>query len=421
MPDKSGRSRYMVWLVMLTFFVISLITNIFGPLIPDIITGFHLSLTAAAFLPFCFFIAYGALSIPAGFEAERSGEKRVMMVSFLLAFAGAITFAALPRYGVAVASLFVIGGSFAALQVVINPLLRVAGGEEHFAYNSTLAQFVFGAASFLSPYLYSAIVETPGRSSAPTVLRGLVSLAPPGLPWVSLYWVFAFASLLMTAVIVLSRFPRVERTPDEQAGTIAMYRDLLRQPVVVLYFISVFLYVGSEQGTANWISEFLARYHRFDPHTVGAAAVAWFWGLMTAGCFAGMLLLKFFDSRKVLFAFSVGAIVSLTVALFGSGGAARFAFPIIGLFASVMWPVIISLALNSVSVHHGPFSGILCAAIMGGAVMPLLIGAVADALGLRAGMCLLYVTFGWILGVSVWARPLISNETIRNKSSRQAA
>ena len=144
------RSRYITSLVFLTFFVISLISNVFGPIIPDVISGFQVSLTAAAFLPFCFFVAYGVMSVPAGFLLERWGEKGVMTASFLLAFAGALLFALFPAYRVAVFSLFAIGASVAALQVAINPLLRVAGGEEHFAFNSTLAQFIFGIASFLS-------------------------------------------------------------------------------------------------------------------------------------------------------------------------------------------------------------------------------------------------------------------------------
>ena len=123
------RSRYIVGLVFATFFVISFLTNILGPIIPDIIQGFHVSLAAAALLPFSFFIAYGVLSVPTGFLVELWGEKWVMLVSFAVALAGALFFALLPVYHVSLVSLFLIGGSMAALQVAINPLLRVAGGK----------------------------------------------------------------------------------------------------------------------------------------------------------------------------------------------------------------------------------------------------------------------------------------------------
>ena len=99
----------MVALVMLTFFVISLLTNIIGPIVPDIIQSFELSLTLVALLPFAFFIAYGVMSIPAGMLVERYREKPVMIAAFVLAFLGALLFASLPRYPTALLSLFLIG------------------------------------------------------------------------------------------------------------------------------------------------------------------------------------------------------------------------------------------------------------------------------------------------------------------------
>jgi fucose permease len=221
----------------------------------------------------------------------------------------------------------------------------------------------------------------------------------------------------MVAVAALSRFPQVKRTEEEQAGTLDMYRHLLRNPMVWLFFGCIFAYVGSEQGTADWMSKFLAQYHGFDPHTTGAGAVSWFWGLMTAGCFIGLGLLKIFDSRRVLIGFSVAAIICLTIALFAPARVAVVAFPAIGLFASVMWPVLMSLALNSVAEYHGSFAGILCTGIMGGAVVPLIIGRLGDVLGLRSGMAFLYLTFGCVLSAGFWARPLITNATIGAKKA----
>jgi fucose permease len=408
----------MVGTVFLVFFVLSLISNILGPIIPDIIDSFHVSLTAAALLPFSFFLAYGILSVPAGFLVERFTEKPVMAVSFGAALAGALAFALHPAYGVALASLFVIGAGMAMLQVAINPLLRIAGGEEHFAFNSASAQFVFGAASFLSPHIYSCMVENlPGPASGP-LLDTMRRITPPALPWVSMYWIFAAVSGAMVLVISALRFPRIVRTEEELVGTAGTYRSLLKRRVVWLYFGAIFAYVGSEQGTADWISGFLSRYHGFDPHTTGAAAVSWFWGLMTAGCFLGMILLKAFDSRRVLLAFSFGALTALTVALFGPAQVSLYAFPVLGFFASIMWPTVMSLALNSVAEHHGAFAGILCTGIVGGAVVPLIVGRLGDVAGLRVGMMFLYITFGCVLSVGLWARPLIANATVTKRDKK---
>jgi fucose permease len=411
------RSRYIVGLILLIFFVMSFLTNIPGAIIPDIITGFSVSLTVVALLPFFFFSAYGVMSIPAGFLVERYSEKPVMIASFAAGLLGSLSIALHPSFSVIVVASFVIGAGMASLQVAINPLLRVAGGEEHFAFNSAFAQLVFGAASFLSPRVYSYIVEHRGSYALTgnSPLQILDRLTPPNLPWVAIYWIFAAATIVMIAILFLTRIPSVERQADEQAGTLSMYRDLLRKRVVWLFFGCVFAYVASEQGTANWISQFLVTYHRADPHTTGANAVSWFWGLLTLGCLLGMFLLKLFDSRQVLMGFSVATLFCLTAALFGPAKVSIIAFPLVGFFASIMWPVISSLALNSVAEHHGSFAGILCTGIVGGAFGPIIIGRLGDLFGLRSGMCFLYLTFGCVLSVGFWAKPLITNATILQK------
>ena len=416
------RNYYMVGLVFLTFFVISLITNILGPLIPDIIDSFNLSLTLVALLPFSFFIAYGVMSIPSSMLIETYKEKPIMFISFIITFLGAFTFALIHTYIVAIFSLFVIGISFAMLQVAINPLLRVSGGEEHFAFNSVMAQLIFGAASFISPRVYSYLVQNIDKHSVDVniILASLSMVVPKNLPWISLYWVFTFIALLMIIVIAVSKFPKVFRTADERVGAWKTHVELFKSPMVILYFFGIFCYVGSEQGVANWMSQFLNTYHNYDPQVVGANAVSWFWGLMTAGCLLGLLMLKLFDSRRVLIVFTSAAILSLTVAIFGPGWIALVAFPLIGFFASVMWSIVFSLALNSMVKCHGSFSGILCTGIAGGAIISLLIGWLGDQLGLRVGMVFLYLTFGYILSIGFWAKPIITNKTIKLRKKQAA-
>src|SRR5207247_4225891 len=133
------------------------------------------------------------MSIPAGMLVQKYHEKPVMVAAFAAVFAGVLAFALLPTYTVAVATLFVVGGGMAILQVAINPLLRVAGGEEHFAFNSVLAQVVFGSASFISPRIYSYLVlnlkdPSPDQNIVLPILR---RMTPVELPWASIYWTFA--------------------------------------------------------------------------------------------------------------------------------------------------------------------------------------------------------------------------------------
>ncbi|RYE43637.1 MAG: MFS transporter, partial [Sphingobacteriales bacterium] len=273
-------------------------------------------------------------------------------------------------------------------------------------------QLIFGLASFLSPLVYSSLV-TKMNSASGTMFALLQSLVPPSLPWISLYWLFAAIIVVMILIITLSSFPKVELKKDELAGPLRTYVMLFKKRMVILYFIGMICYVGTEQGIANWISQFLLVYHKVDPQTTGARNVAYFWGLMTAGGLLGLVLLKLMDSRKVLIIFTASALVCLTLALFGSREMSLIAFPLTGFFASVMYPVIFSLALNSIAEHHGPFSGIIVTGIIGGAIVPLIIGWIGDTLGLKTGMLFLYLTMGYILSIGFWARPLITNKTIR--------
>ena len=407
------RSALIVILILLIFFVISFLTNILGPLIPDIIDSFSLSIGLAGFLPFSFFVAYGVMSIPAGVLIEKHSEKPILLFAFFIAFLGALLFALFPKFHVALISLFSIGIGMAMLQVAINPLLRQAGGEGNFAFYSVLAQLVFGSASFLSPQLYSYLVLNVHTENSSFIIKMLNHLVPENLEWISLYWVFALVVLLMILIIRFVKFPKVVRLEDEKIQTGAAFKDLLRNKYVILFFIGIFAYVGTEQGIANWTSKFLQMYHDVDPATKGADAISYFWGLLTVGCVLGLLLLKLFDCRTILIAFTSGALISLTFALFGPVQVAFYAFPLTGFFASVMWSVIFSLALNSVAHHHGTFSGILCTGIMGGALVPLIIGGLGELIGLRLGMFFLYITLGYIFSIGIWAKPLINNVTIK--------
>ncbi|MCJ7466615.1 MAG: MFS transporter [Maribacter sp.] len=404
-----------VVLILVTFFVISFLTNILGALNPSVSVSFGLSETMAGFLPFTFFIAYGVMSIPSGFMVERFGEKRLMLFAFLLALLGSILFVLFPTFKVFLITLFTIGTGMAILQVVINPLLRVTGGEEHYAFTSVLAQLIFGAASFVSPQVYSYLVtglNKPGQE-ANWLIDVLSKIVPSEMNWISMYWIFAVASLIMIFILLTISFPKVELTVAEKTGSRKTYLELFKNKIVLLYFFGIFAYVGAEQGISYWMSKFLQTYHGLDYETIGANAVGNFWGLMTLGGILGLILLKVIDSKLVLKLFSVLAILSLAVALFGNAEYSLFGFEISGFFLSVMYPIILSLGLNSVTKHHGSFAGILMTGIMGGAVVQLLIGFISDFASLKIGMLLVFVMLGYVLSIGIWAKPIIKNKTFQ--------
>ena len=210
------------------------------------------------------------------------------------------------------------------------------------------------------------------------------------------------------------KFPKVELQEDEKVGSKDSYLELFKNKYVILYFLGIFAYVGTEQGISYWMSKFLSNYHGIDPDMAGADAVSYFWGLMTIGGILGLVLMKLFDSKQILKWFTVLAMVCVAAGLFGSGEIALWAFPISGFFLSVMYPVIVSLGLNSVAKHHGSFAGILMTGIAGGAVVQILIGGLSDITSLKFGMMFIFVTLGYILSISFWAKPLVNNKTIKS-------
>jgi MFS transporter, FHS family, L-fucose permease len=393
------RAALLMSYIMCVWFVISFVTNLIGPLMPIIIGDFHLSLALAGFLPFSFFLAYGLISIPAGALVEARGARTTLLLAFALNLFGSLAIALSPTYLAVIGGLFVIGLGMAMLQVVINPLMRATGGEGHFAFFSVLAQLVFGLASYVSPLIFAALMQSAAAATRPLI-------------WVDFYWAFVAVFALLIAVTAAMAVPRLTLADNERAGGFAAYRQLLSQWPVRLFFVGIVAYVGTEQSLANWMSQFLATYHHFEPTHEGARAVGLFWGLMSIGCALGMVLLRLLDAKIVLAGFTIGALLCVSLALFGPAAVSVAAFPACGFFLSVMFSVIFSLALNSVPEHHGAFSGILCTGILGGAVVPLLVGVLGDHLGLRVALLTVFLTLGFILGIAWWARPLIRNQTV---------
>ncbi|KPH94156.1 MFS transporter [Pseudoalteromonas porphyrae] len=409
------KKNYLIVLMVLsTFFVISFITNLLAPIFPALIQSYDIGLTLAGFFSFAFFIAYGVMSIPAGLLVQSLGEKKVMLIAFSLALFGSVLFVSMPVFAVAMLALFLIGTAMALLQVAINPLLRASGGSKHFAVFSVAAQLMFGGAATLSPLVYSALVKADAHAQGQ---NWLLQLVPADMTWLSMYVLFALLCVVMLVVISVVPMKKKAQAQSSQQNSIRQSLQLFKDPTVIKFFFAIVAYVALEQGVANSISVFLQTYHQLDPNTQGAQVVSQFWLSLTLGCLLGIILLKLFDAKHVLLAFSVGAVISLLTALFAGTSLVLWAFPAVGFFLSIMWSVIFSLALNSVAKGHGTVSGILCTGIVGGAFASPIVGAMSELTGsLQLSLLLLLIPLGYILSVGIWAKPLIANHTFKHNS-----
>ncbi|MDP4983271.1 MFS transporter [Pseudoalteromonas tunicata] len=400
-----------VGLVLATFFVISFITNVLGPIFPALIDSFSIGLALAGFFPFAFFVAYGVMSIPAGLLVQHKGEKFVMLVAFILAACGSLLFALMPVFSVAMLALFFIGTAMAMLQVAINPLLRSSGGKQHFAVYSVAAQLLFGSAATLSPLVYQYFVASIADQTA--LGQQLSVLIPSNMAWLSMYWLFALLCIVMVIIVFYTKISAVERQDDETVAGFSQSLLLFKDPTVLRFFFAIVAYVALEQGIANSIGVFLTQYHQVTDYAA-SEVVSQFWLLLTVGCLLGILLLKLCDAQHVLMLFSLGALFCLLNAIFTTDPTwSMWAFAGCGFCLSIMWSVLFSLALNSVSHSHGAISGILCTGIVGGAIISPLIGLMANMVGsLQLAMLLLLIPLSYIFSVGIWAKPLVRNHRI---------
>ena len=387
---------------MVVFFVISFITNIIGPLIPQFIKTYELSLVLASFLPLSFFFSYGVFSIPAGIYLERYGGKIVMFSAFLISSVGAGIIIILPGYLSFIFSFFLIGTGMAILQVAINPLLRYAVSGENFAFFSIIGQLAFGSASFLSPVFYKFLQEQNNP-------LGMLMFSEK--PWLWIYVIFIIAITALLFFLYFLKIPENHSTSEK--FDINVFFKFLNSRTSYFYFFGIFSYVGIEQGINNWSSQFLYQYHSLDPEVEGVDVISAFWGNLTIGTIISLFLVKLINEKKLLNIYALSSSVIVLFAIYGDSEISVLSFKLLGFSISGVWSVMISLGLNSIPKNHSVFTGILLTGIVGGAIFPFIVAGIGQLFNLKVGMHVILIGLVYLLYVSFMAKPLISNKTIK--------
>ncbi|HEV2478950.1 MAG TPA: MFS transporter [Puia sp.] len=410
---NSKDRRKLIIFINLMFLLIGLLMSIMSAIIPEMIRTFHISYGLASALPSAFFIAIAVTCVPAGIAGEYYAPRYILIFSFLFGLVGILIFVLSSTYWTSILSLFIIGSMVAIIQVIAVPLLRRTCGPENLTFHTTLNNLMYGAGAFFSPLLYTFLSKgRNGNNAGNGGIPILSGLTPKGFEWTLSYWFFALLLILLVITIMFLKFPLQEKLRGDGQTRKEIYLELFKNKYVFFFFISLVAYGSCEQGIAAWMSEFFHVYHGLDPQTKGASILSFYWLLLTGGCFGGMLLLSIFDSRKVLAALAVLSIISLAFALHGGTTVSKISFPLVGAFESVMWPIILSLAINSVPKHHEILSGVMYTASLGGALGPFLVGTLGDSFGLRASLDILFFPFLIVLSVAFWAKPLVANKTI---------
>lgn len=398
-PLSAQRRSTLLWVIFLSYFSFGMITNVLGVILPEAISQYQLSLFAGGLLAFSFFLAYGVCSIPTGLLMDRFGAKPLVILGVVLMAIGCMAVAWAHSYALMLAMIFAIGVGVTVLQTAGNPLIQYLDKPENYHRNLTLTIGFCGIGAFLGPFLL-AFVRGAGRS------------------WQTLYVLFAALCLAVLVLLGLSSFPRVGASSGDRIR-VERLGKLLKTPLVLAYALGVFFYVGAEVGTASWIVKFFERVHGSSAEvanigpgsliskvlpTLPALVVALFWGAQGVGRLTSGAVLNRFGSRRILRLYSFLALACLLLADSGSRNVTVVAFVACGFFTSVLITLMFSGTINSFTENHGTISGLLCTAIVGGALLPPVVGWVGDRFGMHVAMLVPAVAFAYVFILSLFGR-----------------
>jgi FHS family L-fucose permease-like MFS transporter len=391
------RSSHGPALIVLTslFFVWGLITSLNDILVPHLKAIFTLNYVRAMLIQFCFFGAYFVASFPSGYLVERLGYRNGIVIGLSVAGLGCLGFypaAALQSYPLFLASLFVLASGITLLQVAANPCVVQLGPEESAASRLNLTQAFNSLGTTLGPLLGSALILqlSTADGAASHTMREIETVQGPYL---------ALALLLFVIAVVFAQFRLPLSAADAEAGQAELTPSgsLWQQRHLVLGTLAIFLYVGGEVAIGSFLVNFMGQ-----PEIAGLAErvagryLSLYWGGAMVGRFVGSALLRRFKPGRFLAWNAAAAMALLLCAIATRGSVAMWAVLAIGLCNSVMFPTIFSLAISRLGGRTGEASGLLCMAIVGGAIVPLIMGFCADRIGLTASFCVPLVCYAYI-------------------------
>jgi len=402
--EAERQPTYTPALTVLTslFFVWGLLTSLNDILVPHLKAIFTLSYLQAMLIQFCFFGAYFIMSLPAGYLVEKVGYRLAIVTGLCASAAGCLAFypaAAARSYPLFLAALFVLASGITLLQVAANPCVASLGSEQSAPSRLNLSQAFNALGTTLGPLLGAALILSEPVAGA-AAQDAVHTVKGPYLLLAALLLMSAaaFSRFQLPAAVAGSSAPRGARDGSGPAPEQGRQPGLLRHRHLLLGTIAIFLYVGAEVSIGSVLVNFMAQPEigGLSERTAGSY-LALYWGAAMVGRFIGAALLRMFDAGRVLACCALGAVLLLVASMSFSGHLAMSAALAVGLCNSIMFPTIFALAIAELGPRTGEGSGLLCMAIVGGAIVPLIMGFVADQSGLTAAFCVPLVCYVYIV------------------------
>lgn len=428
MSNKTYNLRTPLVVVTSLFFMWGFITVLVDSLVPRLREVFELSYFQAGLVQFAFFIAYGLISIPAGGLLARIGYKKGMLVGLVTMGLGCLLFwpaAGLRFFPLFLLGYFVLASGMTVLQVAANPYVAELGPERGASSRLNMAQAFNSLGTTLAPlvgaaFLLSDRIRTSADIAALSTLERaeyhVNEAAAVQGPFVAL----ALALLLLALAVSVVELPRL--LPLKDGGG---YREALRHGRLRWGALAIFLYVGAEVAIGSYAVNYfmsmdladLVREHATlsgvahtllgsDPNDIDAkgvlgAFVAFYWGGAMVGRFAGSLLTAYFPPARVLAFFGAAAMILVAVTMATTGLLSMGALLAVGLFNSILFPTIFAISVEGLGDLKPQGSGVLCTAIVGGAIVPPLLGLLADGFGFKTAFVLVLLCYGYIVAFSM--------------------
>lgn len=406
MAIKGQTYRLAMITIMLAFFMWGFLTCLNDILVPDLKSIFSLDYTQSMLVQFCWFITYAIMSIPMSKVLAKIGYKRGLVMGFVIGGIGCLLFilaAELRIYNVFLFALFVLASGIVLLQVSANPYVTLLGDPKGAASRLTLAQALNSLGTTIAPW-FGGLLFLGGAAQ---ISSNLSQLSPAeflayqekmSAAIQHPYLLLAIVMILLGLVIAFVRLPKFS-TEQSKGSTLGRKHRFLDYPHLIFGCVAIYMYVGAEVSIGSLLVNYFEQSNiaAFDP-TTAAKYVSYYWGGAMIGRFLGAYILRKINPGKML-AFNAWVAIALLVLTVSSHGYfAMWTVLAIGLFNSIMFPTIFSLALEGLADYTPRASGFLCTAIFGGAIIPLIQGYAADHIGIHLSFvvpifCYLFIVY----------------------------
>lgn len=371
------------------FFIWGFITALNDILIPHLKAAFDLNYTEAMLVQFCFFGAYFIISPFAGKLIEKVGYQRGIIIGLLTIAAGCLLFypaAEIEVYSVFLLGLFVLASGVTILQVSANPYVAILGSEATAASRLNLAQAINSLGHTLGPVFGAALIF----GGTATVIAATAVQLP--------YIILAAVMIITALVFKRIQLPVITAVENTQAAE-STNDSILKHPSLLFGTLAIFLYVGAEVSIGSFLVNFFAESHigGLSEHEA-SKMVSYYWGAAMIGRFIGAALMRVIKPTYLLACNSIIVIALIMLTINSEGQTAMLAVISVGLFNSIMFPTIFTLAIKGLGPLTGRGSGLLCQAIVGGAIIPMIQGIAADATSVQASFIVpafAYVYIAW--------------------------